>query len=563
MTQLPLLSMLIWLPLLGAVVVGLTPTRRAAECNRARFIAMGFAVATLVISLLVWANYDPGFPGYQFREDRAVLPLPSLSAGKFQILWAPIFEIPAFGISYALGIDGISLFLVVLSAFLMPIVVLGSFSVKKSVRGYLAAMLVLESAMMGTLLALDLFLFYIFWEFMLAPMYFIIGIWGGQRRIYASLKFVLYTVAGSVLMFLAMFFVVWRYTKEFGVEPSFLLENLLRVSLSPGEQVILFGAFAVAFGVKVPIFPFHTWLPDAHVEAPTGGSVILAGVLLKMGIYGFIRFAYPLFPQAAMQLSFLMAVLGVTGIVYGALVAWVQTDIKKLVAYSSVSHLGYCVLGLAALNQMGTTGSIYQMLNHGISTSALFLLVGVLYDRKHTRRIADYSGLAGKVPLFATLFLLFTLSSIALPLTNGFVGEFLILVGSFIKFPMLTLIAVLGVILGAVYMLTLYLKTMFGELNADKNGDLRDVNFRELAMFVPLLVLVFVMGVYPEPFLRVIRPSVDRYVGLVEGRAKMLEERPFLMGKAEASVAGKDLSATSDDGEALLLGSRGKSPVAL
>jgi NADH-quinone oxidoreductase subunit M len=305
---------------------------------------------------------------------------------------------------------------------------------------------------------------------------------------------------------------------------SFLLEDLLQTNLTLREELWLFGAFALAFGIKVPIFPFHTWLPDAHVEAPTGGSVILAGVLLKMGLYGFIRYAYPLFPRGAEVFAPYIAVLAVIGIIYGALVAWAQTDIKKLVAYSSVSHLGFCVLGFVAFNVVSTTGSILQMLNHGISTGALFLLVGVLYDRRHTRLISEYGGLASKVPLFAFLFLVFTLSSIALPLTNGFVGEFMILAGSFKTFPGLTILALSGVVLGAVYMLTLYMKTVFGELDESKNGELTDVNARELVTFLPLLFLVFYMGIYPKPFTDRIEPTVEAYINGVERRSRSLKQ---------------------------------------
>ncbi len=399
-------------------------------------------------------------------------------------------------------------------------------------------MLMLETAMLGTLVATDIFLFYVFWEFMLAPMYFIIGVWGGKRRIYATLKFVLYTVFGSVLMLVAIFYVIWNYYRVTG-DLSFALQDLVwGTSLSFQEQCWLFAAFALAFGIKVPLFPFHTWLPDAHVEAPTGGSVVLAGVLLKMGLYGLIRFAYPMFPNAAEAFAPYLATLAVIGIVYGALVAWAQSDIKKLVAYSSVSHLGYCVLGLVAFNVMSTTGSIYQMLNHGVSTGALFLLVGVLYDRKHTRAMADYGGLASRVPVFAFLFLVFTLSSIALPLTNGFIGEFLILTGSFQSFPYLTAIAVTGVILGAVYMLTLYKKTMFGEIDQQKNGDLTDVSLREMVTFAPLLVLVFWMGIFPQPFLRIMEPTVSAYISGVNQRAEDISMRGRVLESEEHGAGG-------------------------
>ncbi len=504
------LSLLIFLPLIGAALLYVLPLFKPSVDLHGTW-ARGFSliVSGVVFALSLWmlANFDGASTKMQFSES-----LP----------W-----IPTFGVSYALGIDGISLFLVLLTTFLTPIVVIASASVHSKVRGYLANMLVLETAMLGTLVSLDLLLFYVFWELMLAPMYFIIGIWGGKRRVYATLKFVLYTVFGSVLMLVAILYVVWRNYQQHG-EVTFLLEQLLAgTSLSLKEEIWLFAAFALAFGIKVPIFPFHTWLPDAHVEAPTGGSVILAGVLLKMGLYGFIRFAFPLMPRGADFFTPLLAILAVIGIVYGALVAWAQTDIKKLVAYSSVSHLGYCVLGFVAFNLVSATGSVYQMLNHGVSTGALFLLVGVLYDRKHTRAIEDYQGLAGKVPFFAVLFLIFTLSSIALPLTNGFIGEFLILSGSFKDFPELTVLAVSGVVLGAVYMLSLYKRTMFGELNEDKNSDLSDVSGREMATFLPLLLLVFWMGLYPKPILSRIEPTLEAYLGAVRERSQSLEASEF------------------------------------
>ncbi|NBW39680.1 NADH-quinone oxidoreductase subunit M [bacterium] len=503
---LPLLTTIIFLPFIGGLFMLLVPAAgREAGSSAGRKnldlgtqIALAFSVVTFFISLLLMNGFNPSNTDMQFVE---------------QFNW-----IPALGVDYLLGVDGISILLVLLTTFLMPIVLIASGSIHSKKRGYLFHMLALETAMLGTLLSLDIFLFYVFWELMLAPMYFIIGIWGGKRRIYATIKFVLYTVFGSLLMLVAIFYVVWTFAEQTGTTTFVLSEIVDKVVLSPGEQFWLFAAFALAFGIKVPIFPFHTWLPDAHVEAPTGGSVVLAGVLLKMGLYGFIRFAYPLFPEGALQFAPYLATLATIGIVYGALVAWAQHDIKKLVAYSSVSHLGYCVLGFVALNTLAATGSVYQMLNHGISTGALFLLVGVLYDRKHTREISAYGGLAGKVPVFAFLFLVFTLSSIALPLTNGFIGEFMILAGAYQIYPTLTLISISGVILGAVYMLTLYMKTMFGEFNEERNGDLTDVNGRELATLIPLFILVFVMGVYPKPFLQFIEPTMKRYVSAHEHR---------------------------------------------
>lgn len=517
LSSVPLLSVIIFLPLLCGIAL-LLPVfnpKRDISAKLTRSFALIASLVVFFVSLALLNGFDGQNAQMQFEERHS---------------W-----ISGFGITYHLGVDGISILLVLLTTFLMPIIVLASHSVKQHVRAYLFNMFLLETAMLGTLLALDVFLFYVFWELMLAPMYFIIGIWGGKRRIYATLKFVLYTVFGSLLMLIAIMYVVWSFYEQQGTVTFALNQLISETSLSLSEQIWLFAAFALAFGIKVPIFPFHTWLPDAHVEAPTGGSVVLAGVLLKMGLYGYIRFAYPLFPLGAQYFAPVLAVLAVVGIIYGALMAWAQDDIKKLVAYSSVSHLGYCVLGFVAFNTISTTGSIYQMLNHGISTGALFLLVGALYDRKHTRMIADYGGLAAKVPLFALLFLIFTLSSIALPLTNGFVGEFLILLGSFQSFPALTAIAVLGVILGAIYMLTLYMKTMFGSLDEKKNGDLTDLNHRELWMFAPLLVLVFLMGIFPRPFLNLMEPTVESYIESVNGRRIAMSEME-LSSKAMASI---------------------------
>jgi NADH-quinone oxidoreductase subunit M len=501
----PFLSAIVWLPLLGALSLLLLPSRDTAENHaRVRSAAIVVSLATLALSLMALNRFSPTTAGYQLVESSR---------------W-----IESLGVRYELGVDGVSMSLMLLTTILMPLVIIASHSVRESLRGYIACMLVLESAMLGTLVALDVFLFYVFWEFMLAPMYLIIGVWGGKRRIYASMKFVLYTVFGSVLMFSAILYTAWTYYEQSGSGiPSFNLADLLQARFTLHEQLWLFGAFALAMCIKVPLFPLHTWLPDAHVEAPTGGSVVLAGVLLKMGIYGLFRFAYPLFPDGADALSLFIAVLAVIGIIYGACVAWVQPDIKKLVAYSSVSHLGYCVLGLVAGTAVSVTGSAVQMINHGISTGALFLLVGVLYDRTHTRLIADYGGIVGKVPVFAFLFLVFTLSSIALPLTNGFVGEFMILSGSFSTFPLLTSIALAGVVLGAVYMLTLYMRTMYGEMNPAREEDVSDVSLVETLTLAPLLVLVFWIGLYPQPLVSLIEPSVVRSLQANRERSEQLK----------------------------------------
>jgi NADH-quinone oxidoreductase subunit M len=424
--------------------------------------------------------------------------------------------ISSLGISYRLGIDGISLWLIMLTTFLMPIVVLGSFNaVEKKFKGYYFLLLALETGMLGAFVALDVFLFYVFWEAMLIPMYFLIGIWGSKDRIYAATKFFLYTMVGSLLMLVAIFYLAYQYRAQFGVYSTSLLD-LYQLKL-PGDgylstQSLLFLAFSLAFAIKVPLFPFHTWLPDAHVQAPTAGSVILAGVLLKMGGYGFIRFAFPLFPQAVLTYQMVFMVMGAIAIVYGAWVATVQPDIKKLVAYSSVSHMGYVVVGLFALNPIAATGSVYQMLSHGISTGGLFLLVGMIYERRHTREIKDYGGITKVVPLFAIMLMIMTLSSVALPGTNGFIGEFLILLGTWQTSPILAVISALGVIFGAVYMLWMFQRVMFGPNKNPENKDLKDLSVRELIVLCPLVAAVFFMGVNPNFFFRKMEPSIQRFL---------------------------------------------------
>ncbi len=421
--------------------------------------------------------------------------------------------IESWGIAFHLGIDGISLFLVLLTTLLTPLVLLSSWSgVNKRIKSFNLMLLLLECGMLGAFTALDMVLFYIFWEAMLVPMYLLIGVWGHERRIYASLKFIIYTQAGSLLMLVGFIYLFWLGSTSLGFFTTDLLE-LYRVSVPAAAQFWLFLVFAVAFAIKVPLFPFHTWLPDAHVEAPTPGSVILAAILLKMGAYGFIRFAMPLFPLASQYFTPAIMLLGVIGIIYGALVAMVQPDLKKLVAYSSVSHLGFVMLGLYSLTVSGVTGGIYQMLSHGLSTGALFVIVGILYERRHTRQIDQFGGLTARMPRLAFFFMLATLSSIGLPGLNGFVGEFLVLLGVYGSAHQgLVFLAATGVILSAVYMLWMYRRVMHGPLERPENQRIADLGPREVLVLAPLTVMMLWMGLFPRPFLARIEPSVEYFL---------------------------------------------------
>jgi NADH-quinone oxidoreductase subunit M len=481
-----LLTLLIAVPLFGALCIAALPRDRALLIKGA---ALGITLIELVLSLhLAWHFNDAQTFDFQYGMTAADL-----------TPW-----IKSWNIYYRVGVDGISMLLVLMSAITLPLALLGTWnSVEKDLKTYVICLLVLETGMIGVFCALDLVLFYVFWEVMLVPMYFLIGIWGGENRHYAAIKFFLYTMAGSVLMLVALLYI--------GIKGgSFCITELYNVKFTASEQLALFAAFAAAFAVKVPLFPLHTWLPDAHVQAPTSGSVILAAVLLKMGVYGFYRFCMPLFPQAvALQpVQQLMMVLSVIGIVYGALVSIVQTDIKKLIAYSSVSHMGVVMLGVFSLDPTAQTGALLQMVNHGISTGALFLIVGMIYDRTHTRRIADYSGLAKLMPVTAVFFLLATFASIGVPLTNGFVGEFLTLLGSYRVEPVLTVVGTSGVVLSAVYMLWLVERVFLGPVTKT-HGASCDLNKREVSVLAVLVVFIFWIGIYPKPLLARIGSAVE------------------------------------------------------
>lgn len=478
-----LLSFITFLPLLGALVVAMI----GDEAGKKQ-IALGTTLVTFVASLSLWFLWDDSVAGMQFLEDYA---------------W-----FAEFGLRYTLGVDGISLFLVLLTTFLMPIAVyFSNLYVKEDIGLYLAMMLVLETAMIGVFVALDLVLFFVFFEFSLIPMYLLIGRWGGAQRVYAALKFFLYTFAGSALMFIAILAVYWQ-------TGTFSLLELQNTPIQGALQTWGFLAFALAFAIKIPLFPFHTWLPDAHVQAPTAGSIILAGVLLKMGTYGYLRLAMPLFPEAAVQFGPWIAGLAVVGIIYGALLALVQEDIKSLVAYSSVAHLGYVMLGVVALNEQGISGAVLQMVNHGLSTGALFLMVGLLYERRHTRMMDEFGGLWKSVPIFCGFFLVVVMSSVGLPGLNGFVGEFTILLGAFVYQPVFAVLGAFGVILAAWYLLTAFRKLAQGPLTnpANEAANLPDLRGGEIAMLVPLVLLFFLIGLFPNLFLSKINPSVAQLV---------------------------------------------------
>jgi len=499
-----ILSIILFTPLLGAFVLLFVSKENK---DAIRWIANIFALGGFLISLpLVPAFWALRFePGFKFMEGSANNWIPSIGAG------------------YVLGIDGISFLLIMLTTLLGWISILSSWTaIENRVKEYYIWFLVLQTGMLGVFMALDFFLFFVFWEAMLVPMYLLIGIWGGPRKLYAAIKFFLYTLAGSVLMLLGILFLYFHHhaitgVYTFGLQSLYETAPKIYTDYGPYAATLLFLSFFFAFAIKVPMFPFHTWLPDAHVEAPTAGSVILAGVLLKMGTYGFIRFSLPFFPDVLTHTKVRgwMIALSIIGIIYGALVSLMQKDMKKLVAYSSVSHLGFCTLGIFALNPVGLSGSVLQQINHGISTGALFLIVGILYERRHTREISEYGGISNVMPLYATITMIMFLSSMGLPLLNGFVGEFTILQGTFMENWKWALWAVPGVVLAAAYLLWLYQRVFFGTVTNPKNEKLHDLTPREVATFVPLLIMAFWIGLYPKPFFQILEQPVNHTIAMV------------------------------------------------
>jgi NADH-quinone oxidoreductase subunit M len=520
------LPALLAIPLIGAAVIWAVGDRTSAPgtdevasgaAGASRSLALAIFAIEFIVSLGLWWSFDPASAAWQARVDFS---------------W-----IPSWGIRFTIGVDGIAVMMILLTTFIMLLAVAGSWtSIRQRTRSYYALLLVLTSGMLGVFVSLDLFLFYVMWEVMLVPMYFIVGIWGGERRIYASLKFFIYTMVGSMLMLAAIVYLGLQARSPVTGLPTFSYDAILaNVQLSQKAALWCFGAFFMAFAVKVPMFPFHTWLPDAHVEAPTAGSVVLASIMLKLGTFGFLRLAVPLFPSAAMSpaVRTIILTLAVIGIVYGALVSLVQPDFKKLVAYSSVSHLGFVMLGIFALTVQSVQGALMVMINHGISTGALFFLIGMIYERRHTRLIESYGGIARVVPMFAALLTIVTFSSIGVPGTNGFVGEFLVLIGAFRTEPIMAVIASTAVIISAAYLLWAIQRILFNSLDKLENEHIPDLNGRELAVMIPLIACIVWLGVYPAPVLRRMEGAAERFVTLVNARRDAL---PMEVGDASTVV---------------------------
>ncbi|MBI4892223.1 MAG: NADH-quinone oxidoreductase subunit M [Acidobacteria bacterium] len=506
-----LLSLILFTPIAGLLVLLFIPS---SNKTLIKLWANLTAAAGFLVSLPLIMNFNRNLDGYQFVE---------------RADW-----IPSLGVQYLIGVDGISVLMVMLTTFMGLIAIFSSWdAIKDREKEYYAMFLIQQTGMIGVFISMDFLLFYVFWELVLVPMYFIIGVWGGPRKLYAAIKFFLYTLAGGVLMLLGILTLYFQHASQFG-RYTFEITELMKLNLPLGLQQWVFWAFFLGFAIKVPMFPFHTWLPDAHTEAPTAGSVILAAVLLKMGTYGFIRFSLPLLPSASSDRTIVtvLAVLSIIGILYGALVSLMQQDWKKLVAYSSVSHLGFCTLGIFALNHAGIAGSVIQQINHGISTGMLFLIVGVIYERRHTREIKEYGGLAHVMPNYAIVFAFAMLSSAGLPLLNGFVGEFTILQAAFDANRVWAAFAVLGVIFGAAYLLWLYQRTMLGEVTNEKNKGLPDLNWREWAVFIPLMIWAVAIGVYPKPYFDILEKPVAQIVHRVHQTANSVANAPAVSSEA-------------------------------
>jgi NADH-quinone oxidoreductase subunit M len=510
--QLPILTLLIFFPLVGVIFL-LFVDRKNHKVLKG--VTLGVSLAEFIFSLPLWFRFDNATAGMQFVE---------------RYDWSP-----TYGISYYLGVDGFSILLIMLTTFLTPMCVLATWEdIQHRVKEFMVCILALVVGMIGVFASLDLFLFYVFWEVMLIPMYLLIGVWGNPaRRVYAAIKFFLFTMFGSLLMLVAILVLYFHFGKTTGTY-TFDLLKMYGLSIPFHMQFWMFLAFGLAFAIKVPMFPFHTWLPDAHTEAPTVGSVILAAVLLKMGTYGFLRFNMPLFPEAAHYFVPLFSILAVIGIVYGALVSMVQKDLKRLIAFSSVSHLGFVMLGLFTFNIQGIQGGIIQMINHGLSTGALFLIVGMIYERRHTRMIADFGGLATPMPIYATIFMIVTLSSIAVPGTNGFVGEFLILLGAWKTNWVYASIAATGVIFSACYMLWMFQRVIWGQVTNEKNKNLKDLSLREIAIFAPLLLFIMWIGVYPNTFLDKTKATSEQFVAMMaKAKSPQITLSQVIQGEAK------------------------------